>query len=396
ELAKPENIAINALAASEPVAPLAKTMQDQVKAALVGHFEKIAGLQARFRMNDPAAVRPMANFLAEQAGAYFAAMGIHHAITYEPRAGHLKIVFSPNGTHPVNRLAKDISEKHGGTLVWFDPAYLIRTGAAAAYSQSGPQLLVGRSFVLNLSLREVELIHELRHSKDFQNELKRILSPYYGRALAQKGDLPGQGAQTYDRYIAFTEMNAYFESVRIQLAKLKRAIREGDPDTIDRTATRLQKLTLQGWIVSQRSLAIAEAIERHLGTGAEIPLTEANGMIHVAMKIVNGPESEFIVTFPLVHSKGLNDPDNPTYWRGQLALLKLAADRHWTQFDVTLRAIELLQIRENKPFFPAILEALGRTITHTNWQRRIPGPVPVAQMIETFNSNLKKAIEIPQ
>lgn len=278
----------------------------------------------------------------------------------------------------------------------FDPAYLIRTGAAAAYTQRGPQLLIGQSFVMNLSLREIEVIHELRHSKDFQNELKRILSPYYGQALAQKGDLPGQGAQTYDRYIGFTEMNAHFESFRLQLNRVKRAVREGNREKIDEVATRLYRLALQGLIVSQRSYRIAETLELDLKDGAELHVSENNGILYVAWKVQKSPDSEFLVNFPLVHSKGAADPHNATYLKGQIALLKLASDRHWSQFDLVFRVIDLVKMPENRPHLPAILNALGQTVTDANWQRKIPEPVTIAQLLETFNANLKKAIESPQ
>jgi hypothetical protein len=149
------------------------------------------------------------------------------------------LVINP-GLTKLGKFAEFIQKKYGATVV-FNPAKLIQFNGAAAvtfatllsngsisnslFFINSDHIIGGPSFRY---LRDISVLHELKHLNIFQQMINRNPLPFYGEVQIIKGVLPQDPApdyRPYARYLSLSELKTYHTQIKGQITQLRGAIR---------------------------------------------------------------------------------------------------------------------------------------------------------------------------
>ncbi|MEI8346990.1 MAG: hypothetical protein WCG27_05960, partial [Pseudomonadota bacterium] len=199
---------------------------------------------------------PLADILANnatfRASSYWKSLGISHTVIFIPNESRTILMINPQGSHPVNQFTRHVMEEHGLDRITYDPQPLLEHGYAAAYiDESQPPLLIGHNNALNLTIKDLDLLHELRHSSLPEKLRQRVSLPYYGISVAIKGILPWSSLfDPYSLVVGHDEMDTYFHSLKQLFILLTGSLKEMDHDKISTYTKKFASFSSHGLHIS--------------------------------------------------------------------------------------------------------------------------------------------------
>lgn len=229
--------------------------------------------------------------------------------------GNIMLEILPGQNSDLNKLAFEIQSAYDGHLfVW--PAKIIEqpnrlsfvstvtksSGKTAPFLSIGLRSLLGEQRLL----RNINILHELRHMRQMANLKNRIESPFYGSITALKGKVPDPNNpdfEAYSTYLSFDEILTYRAESRQHILSLKKSLRGSDQKEINlQTSTLASSLTYL-YLVSSRSkhasVFLRDYISKHID---KIVFSEDRGIVIATIRDVKHLDSVLEFEIPLVNT----------------------------------------------------------------------------------------------
>lgn len=184
---------------------------------------------------------------------------VFHYIPHEkPRhtdnVPNIKIQINPSRSTPLGKLATDFYERYNGGHLVYNPYFLMSLYSQATYIPHESAIILPESFFLNMNLKNLTLLHELRHAKIYRDIEYTPDSPYHillsGKSLLEE--------PAYKEEIHFSEMITYQQDSRIHLRHIASLGNESEAnDTLTNLTFSLETgLKLNKEIEEKLSLAL--------------------------------------------------------------------------------------------------------------------------------------------
>ena len=169
----------------------------------------------------------MAQSLVAAAAAYWKQRGIRYRLGQELANHHTLsyLELLPTGKSKANQAAARVARKYQDLRFVYHPYHLINQHLDAAYEVTYHQIYLGHNQVKNFNLRDLDLLHELRHARRNNFLAQKIPSAFYGISTTS---FPGMmNYSVYQRHIMHDEPLEYFAELKSLIYRWKRAWHHG-------------------------------------------------------------------------------------------------------------------------------------------------------------------------
>ncbi|MBP5296651.1 MAG: hypothetical protein J6Y94_04895, partial [Bacteriovoracaceae bacterium] len=169
----------------------------------------------------------MAQSLVGAAASYWHQQGVKFRIGQDFYNNHVLsyLELLPRSKNKANRLVARIARKYKGLQFIYHPYHLIHQQLDAAYEISHHQIYLGHAQVKDFTLRNLDLLHELRHARRKSFQENKRPSFFYGFSTSFFPEM--MNYSVYQRQIMHDEPLGYFAEIKSMVYSWERAWRKG-------------------------------------------------------------------------------------------------------------------------------------------------------------------------
>ena len=207
----------------------------------------------------------------------------NHVLSY------LEIV--PGEKHKINQLIQRIAQKYAHLQFVYHPYHLLHQHLDTAYEITRHQIYLGHHQIQNFNLRDLNLLHELRHAKRKLLWAQQVPSDFYGVSTSVFPEM--MNYSIYHRQIMHDEPLVYFTEIKSLIYSWRRAWQHGKWRKQNLLRQKLKLYLGHALAISTRLAEIAtfwpQAIQENK---AKIDFYYAGGGIGACLKYSAGAHAE--------------------------------------------------------------------------------------------------------
>ena len=237
----------------------------------------------------------MAQALVTSAAGLLTQKKIKFSLLQENTNGHflsyLKLLPEENGKHKVNQLAAKVAQTYADIQFVYHPYHLINQRIDAAYEISRHQIYLGHQQIINFTLKDHDLLHELRHAKRNILAAAQIPSIFYGHSISIFPEM--MNYSIYNRQLMHDEPLVYFSEIKSLIYAWKRAWQHGKWRSQKLLRQKIALYTEQAMAICLRLQSIAHAWHNAMLRGeAKIEFYYAANNLQATLKLTKDGHTE--------------------------------------------------------------------------------------------------------
>ncbi len=264
--------------------------------------------------------------------------------------GELDLI-SVAGKSVLNRLARQIEKAYGASLIIW-PEHLVVTGGRAGIvdvtfsGKKTSMLLLGASGLKRALtgrdlLRDISVLHELRHLKVLSQLKNKEPGAFYGNILAISGrirDVSHPDFMDYSTYLSFDECLTFHQQAKQAILELRRRSQAGAAQSeIDSAMESLGSTISTGYVITDRTRQTGELIKNFATVRTMDYESDEGGLVTAKETFGISGQGKFEIEIPLIQSRSAQDPHNQAHLMQQLDQMITKSSLASQQFHDVLR-----------------------------------------------------------
>ena len=267
-----------------------------------------------------------------------------------------------------NRVAAHLEKTSLGLKLSYFPGILLATRSDACYYMKNHKIFVSHNFVVRPTIKEIGLMHELRHARTMVYLAQKKDYPWYGSVLNTKEIIAGSKVpvlSSYRNYFTFDEVLAHYYDLRIELRQVRRLLQ-------DRATRALGYLKYRSFLgILDDTIALAMDAKSYLQLAANTMREHPERILFnqvgpVVMSLVDlslipemAADQMVHLLIPIVRPLPGNDPANLALLAQQIQANQLAIERVLGHVVNLAQMVSMWMLKSSRLNPTAISEALA-------------------------------------